>query len=158
MRLRASAAPLLAALALSAACAHPTRSAYRPERPERPDAAEARPPAPVPEPTPPPEAEPEPEDAVQEGMASFYAHRFHGRRTASGVRYDMHAMTCAHPTAAFGTRLRVTDVDTGRSVVVTVNDRGPYARGRVIDLSLAAAKRLGIVKRGVARVRVEPLE
>lgn len=89
------------------------------------------------------------------GLASFYADRFHGRRTASGARYDMNALTCAHPSAAFGTRLRVTDLETGRTVVVTVNDRGPFAGGRVVDLSLAAARRLGMVERGLARVRVE---
>jgi rare lipoprotein A len=92
------------------------------------------------------------------GVASFYGHEFHGRRTASGARYDQRALTCAHPTAPFGTRLRVTDLETGRSVVVTVNDRGPYAPGRVIDLSLAAARHLGMVQRGLARVRVERLD
>jgi rare lipoprotein A len=89
------------------------------------------------------------------GLASFYGDEFHGRRTASGSRYDKHALTCAHPSAPFGTRLRVTDLETGRSVVVTVNDRGPFAPGRIVDLSLAAAKRLGIVRRGLARVRVD---
>ena len=88
-------------------------------------------------------------------MASYYGRKFHGRRTASGVRYDMHALTCAHRTAPFGTRLRVTDLETGRSVVVTVNDRGPFVRGRVVDVSLGAARALGIVERGVVRVRVE---
>jgi rare lipoprotein A len=92
------------------------------------------------------------------GLASFYAHRFHGRLTASGVRYDMHALTCAHPDAPFGTRLRVTELESGRSVVVTVNDRGPFAKGRVVDLSLAAARKLGMVERGLARVRVERIE
>jgi len=89
------------------------------------------------------------------GLASFYAHDFQGRRTASGARYDMNALTCAHPSAPFGTRLRVTEVATGRSVVVTVNDRGPFTKGRVVDVSLAAAKRLGMVQRGLAKVRVE---
>jgi len=91
------------------------------------------------------------------GLASYYADRFHGRKTASGERYDMNARTCAHPTAPFGTRLRVTVLETGRSVVVTVNDRGPFVKGRVVDLSRAAARSLGIVERGLARVRVEPL-
>jgi rare lipoprotein A len=144
------------------ACAHPSRSPHRPARP--PDAeprADERPPPPAPVPEPPPQAEDEDEEPSvdgETGIASFYAHRFHGRRTASGVRYDMHAMTCAHPNAPFGTRLRVTDVESGRSVVVVVNDRGPFARGRVVDLSLAAAKRLGIVKRGLAKVKVERVE
>ena len=89
------------------------------------------------------------------GFASYYGAEFQGRRTASGARYDAHALTCAHPTAPFGARLRVTDLETGRSVVVTVNDRGPYVQGRVVDLSLAAARKLGMVDRGLARVRVE---
>jgi rare lipoprotein A len=160
---RARSVLALAVLA-TLACAHPTRSTYRPARAEPGDDGRRAAPAPVPEP--PPATEPRPdgdeEDRVERGeesgLASFYAHRFHGRRTASGVRYDMHAMTCAHPTAPFGSRLKVTDVETGRSVVVVVNDRGPFARGRVVDLSLAAAKRLGMVKRGVARVTVEPLD
>jgi rare lipoprotein A len=69
----------------------------------------------------------------------------------------MHALTCAHPSAPFGTRLRVTDLETGRAVVVTVTDRGPFARGRIVDLSLAAARVLGMVERGLAKVRVERL-
>ena len=69
----------------------------------------------------------------------------------------MHALTCAHRTAPFGTRLRVTELESGRSVVVKVNDRGPWVPGRVVDVSLAAARRLGFVERGVARVRVERL-
>jgi rare lipoprotein A len=89
------------------------------------------------------------------GVASYYGGEFQGRRTASGARYDQHALTCAHPRLPFGTRLRVTDLETGRSVEVTVNDRGPYAPGRIVDLSLAAARKLGIVQRGLARVRVE---
>jgi rare lipoprotein A len=92
------------------------------------------------------------------GVASYYGEDFQGRRTASGERYDMHAFTCAHPSAPFGTRLRVTDLETGRAVVVTVNDRGPFAPGRVVDLSLAAARKLGMVKRGLVRVRVERVD
>ena len=89
------------------------------------------------------------------GLASYYGAEFQGRRTASGARYDAHALTCAHPTAPFGARLRVTDLETGRSVVVTVNDRGPHVQGRIVDLSLAAARKLGMVERGLVRVRVE---
>jgi rare lipoprotein A len=70
----------------------------------------------------------------------------------------MHAMTCAHPKAPFGARLRVTDLENGRTVVVTVNDRGPFKRGRVVDLSLAAARALGMIDRGLARVRVEMVD
>jgi len=128
-----------AALLLGAACAHAPPPAP-PERPAPPAAERA--PAPRP---------------GEVGLASFYAHRFHGRRTASGARYDMHALTCAHPSAPFGTRLRVTELESGRSVVVTVTDRGPFTGGRIVDLSLAAAKKLGIVARGLARVRVERL-
>jgi rare lipoprotein A len=69
----------------------------------------------------------------------------------------MHALTCAHPRAPFGTRLRVTDLETGRAVVVTVTDRGPFVPGRIVDLSLGAARALGIVDRGLAKVRVERL-
>jgi len=100
-------------------------------------------------------AGPAPAARAEVGLASFYAERFDGRRTASGARYDPRALTCAHPAAPFGTRLRVTELESGRSVVVTVNDRGPFVRGRVVDLSLAAARALGMVERGVARVSVE---
>jgi rare lipoprotein A len=106
----------------------------------------------------PPPAEPRARERTETGFASFYGNRFHGRTTASGARYDMHALTCAHPSAPFGTRLRVTELETGRTVVLTVNDRGPFVRGRVVDVSLRAARLLGIVERGVARVRVERLE
>ena len=91
------------------------------------------------------------------GLASFYARKHQGHRTASGAVYDGAALTCAHRTAPFGAQLRVTDVESGRQVVVTVNDRGPFVRGRIVDLSLAAARELGMVKRGVARVRVDRL-
>jgi rare lipoprotein A len=98
-----------------------------------------------------------PGTAVEVGIASFYGRRFQGRKTASGARYDTRALTCAHPTAPFGTRLRITELESGRTVVLTVNDRGPFVRGRVVDVSLAAARALGFVHRGVARVRVEPV-
>lgn len=146
LALRAARAAAVAALALAAACAHAPRQEEPPSAPARPSERSA----------PPPRAERAP--GAETGVASFYAHRFHGRRTASGARYDMHALTCAHPTAPFGARLRVTDVESGRSVVVTVNDRGPFTGGRVVDLSLAAAKRLRMVERGLARVRVERID
>jgi rare lipoprotein A len=91
------------------------------------------------------------------GEASFYAARFQGRPTASGERFDNNQLTAAHRTLPFGTKVRVTNLSNGRSVVVRVNDRGPYARGRIIDLSEAAARRIDMVRAGVARVRVEPL-
>jgi rare lipoprotein A len=89
------------------------------------------------------------------GVAVWYGARHHGRKTASGQPFDMNAMTAAHRTLRFGTRVRVIDQRTGRSVVVRINDRGPYGAGRVIDLSRAAASKLGILKRGKATVRLE---
>ncbi|HTP25107.1 MAG TPA: septal ring lytic transglycosylase RlpA family protein [Anaeromyxobacteraceae bacterium] len=89
------------------------------------------------------------------GIASYYARSFEGRRTASGARYEWREMTCAHRFHPFGTALRVTDLRSGRSVVVRVNDRGPVVPGRLIDLSYAAARALGMLDRGLARVRVE---
>jgi rare lipoprotein A len=87
-------------------------------------------------------------------MASYYGPSLDGRLTASGARYDPRAMTCAHRRLPFGSLVRVTDIETGRSVEVVVNDRGPHVPGRVVDLSAAAARALGIVERGVARVEV----
>jgi rare lipoprotein A len=92
---------------------------------------------------------------VQKGMASWYGPRFHGRLTASGERFDQDDLTAAHRTLPMGTVATVRDPETGRSVRVRINDRGPHVRGRVIDLSRAAARRLGIVERGVAPVVVE---
>ena len=89
------------------------------------------------------------------GVASYYASRHHGRRTASGERYDEQALTAAHRTLPFGTRVRVTNLATGRSVVVTINDRGPFRRGRIIDVSRRASRDLGFLRAGLARVRVE---
>lgn len=91
------------------------------------------------------------------GGASYYAARFAGRRTANGERYRPGRLTAAHRTLRFGTRVRVTNVRNGRSVVVRINDRGPFIRGRVIDLSRAAAERIGMIRSGVARVRLEVL-
>jgi rare lipoprotein A len=95
------------------------------------------------------------EAAAQSGVASYYGGHHHGRRTASGERFNMNAMTAAHRSLPFGTRLRVTDTRTGRNVVVRVNDRGPFIRGRVVDLSVAAARSLGMMGSGVAPVRLE---
>lgn len=91
----------------------------------------------------------------QTGVASYYAHAHHGRRTASGERFDMMAMTAAHRTLPFGTRVRVTNLANGRRAVVRINDRGPFKGRRVLDLSLAAARELGMVGTGTARVRLE---
>jgi rare lipoprotein A len=92
-----------------------------------------------------------------EGIASWYGPDFHGRRTANGEIYNMYGMTAAHKTLPFDTMLRVTNLENGRSVVVRVNDRGPYAKGRIIDLSKSAAEKIGMIGPGTARVRLEVL-
>src|ERR1700761_6208895 len=89
------------------------------------------------------------------GMAAYYSHS--GRRLADGGQFDADAVTFAHPTLPFCTRVRVTDPKSGRSVIVTVNDRGPFNKGRVIDVSLAAARVLGMIGRGIIYVRAEVL-
>ena len=101
-------------------------------------------------------ARPQP-GSEQIGTASYYAREFQGRKTASGERYDMNRLTAAHRTYPFGTTLRVTHLGNGKNVVVRINDRGPFARGRVIDLSLAAARRLDMVRSGTAQVRIEAI-
>ena len=88
------------------------------------------------------------------GRASWYGPGFHGRRTANGEIFNQNALTAAHPSLEFGTKVKVTNLNNGRSVVVRINDRGPYAGGRVIDLSAAAAQSLNMVRSGVARVKV----
>jgi rare lipoprotein A len=124
----------LVACALALACAHPRTAGVESRPPEEP-------------------SRPAPRREV--GIASYYARSLEGRRTASGVPYDGRAMTCAHPTLPFGTLLRVTDVESGKSVVVKVIDRGPFAPGRIVDLSWAAARELGMLTRGLARVAIE---
>lgn len=94
----------------------------------------------------------------QEGEASWYGPGFHGRQTASGEVYDMEAMTAAHNQLPFGSRIRVLNLDNGRETQVRINDRGPFARGRVLDLSRAAARAIGMLGPGTARVRIEVLE
>ena len=95
---------------------------------------------------------------VQEGNVSWYGAQFHDRQTANGERFNMAALTMAHPTLPFGTRVRVTNLGNGRSVVVRVNDRGPFVGHRIADVSRGAAAQLGMVSRGVARVRIEALD
>ncbi|MFQ3789751.1 septal ring lytic transglycosylase RlpA family protein [Halomonas sp. A29] len=92
----------------------------------------------------------------EQGQASFYADRYHGRRTASGEAHDRNSLTAAHRNLPFGTRVRVTRLDNGRETVVRVNDRGPFVRGRVIDLSRRAAEELDMVGQGVVNVRLTP--
>ena len=89
------------------------------------------------------------------GIASWYGHPFHGRDTANGERYDMNEVTAAHPTLPLPSRVRVTNLENGRQLIVRVNDRGPFIDGRVIDLSRRAAQLLGFYRKGLAEVRVE---
>jgi rare lipoprotein A len=96
--------------------------------------------------------------AQESGIASYYGKSEDGHLTASGERYDMHALTAAHRTLPFGSRVRVTNLDNDRSVVVRINDRGPHVEGRVIDLSYAAARELQFIKQGTTRVRLEVLD
>jgi len=95
--------------------------------------------------------------SVQEGVVSWYGEQFHERPTASGELFDATAMTMAHPTLPFGTRVKVTNLRNGRSVVVRVNDRGPFVGTRIADVSAAAAASLGMLRRGLARARIEIL-
>ena len=98
------------------------------------------------------------EIAPETGLASWYGSKFHRRKTASGERFDMYAMTAAHPTLAFGTLICVRSQITGRGVVVRVNDRGPHVQGRIVDLSQAAAIALGLHGLGLKPVALFPLE
>ena len=91
-------------------------------------------------------------------MASYYGEGFHGRKTASGEVFDQWKLTCAHRDLPFGTRLKVTNLENNRSVIVRVNDRGPWVRGRIIDLSYAAAKKLGMIQEGVVKVKIEKIK
>jgi rare lipoprotein A len=89
------------------------------------------------------------------GKASYYGIEYQGRPTANGETYDMYAMTAAHPNLPFGTRIRVTNLQNGQSVTVRVNDRGPFKPGRIVDVSQAAAERLGLLLNGTADVQVD---
>ncbi len=91
---------------------------------------------------------------TETGKGSYYADKFQGRPTASGEKFDQNKMTAAHRTLPFGTKVTVTNTANGRSVVVTVNDRGPFAAGRIIDVSRKAASQLGIIEAGVANVKI----
>lgn len=100
------------------------------------------------------------QDAIwqETGRASYYAARLQGRHTANGERYDQSELTAAHPSLAFGTRVCVTNLYNGRETVVRINDRGPFVGNRIIDLSRQAALDLGMIQRGVARVRLSLCE
>jgi rare lipoprotein A len=96
-----------------------------------------------------------PTQIASQGVASFYTE---DQQTASGEKFDTHDLTAAHPTLPFGTRLRVTNVATGRSVTVRINDRGPYIPGRVVDVSHSAASALGMVESGIAKVKLDVVQ
>ncbi len=143
------AAPLAAQLLPSVPEVTPTV----PETEVQPAAPPEPTPEPIPEPVPEPRQQPQ---AFQSGMASWYGPGFHGRKTANGERFDQNALTAAHRTLAFGTRLRVVRQLPGgeeRTVEVRINDRGPFIKGRIIDLSRAAAQALGIA--GIGQVKLE---
>ncbi len=93
----------------------------------------------------------------QRGIASWYGRKFHGRRTSNGETYDMHGISAAHKTLPFGTMVRVTNLQNGRQLDIRINDRGPFAKGRIIDLSYGAAKKLGVVGPGTAPVEIVAL-
>ena len=94
---------------------------------------------------------------VEHGIASHMGHGLHGRIQASGSRHNKHDLICAHKTLPFGTKVRITNKSNGKSVIVTVTDRGPFGPGRIVDLSLAAAKEIDIVKKGITKVKLEKL-
>lgn len=95
---------------------------------------------------------------IQRGKASWYGNQFHGRKTASGERMNQHDLTAAHRTLPFGTKVRVVNQRNGKAVIVRINDRGPYGRGRIIDLSKEAAKRIDMIRSGIVPVTVEIIE
>jgi rare lipoprotein A len=95
--------------------------------------------------------------AADIGLASFYGKGHNGKVSASGKRFDQEAMTAAHRTLPFGSRILVTNLGNGRSVIVEVSDRGPFRRSRIVDVSYAAARQLDFVRQGVARVKLDPL-
>ncbi len=97
------------------------------------------------------------EGFIQQGVASWYGREFHGKKTSNGERYDMNAMTAAHKTLPLGVYVRVRNTDNGHEAVVRINDRGPFVKGRIIDLSYAAARKLGVDAAGTAPVRIEAL-
>ncbi len=93
-------------------------------------------------------------EQIEQGECSWYGPGFHGRRTASHERFNQNALTAAHPTLPFGTEVELTNTRNGRTVQVRINDRGPFVRGRICDLSKAAANAIGMVKSGVAKVQI----
>jgi len=165
---------LLLSILFLASCGHPKRVNVSVPPTPAPEAAESQPPANVPpakESTPPPPAIEEstdlaeptlPVDAkpivTETGLASWYGPPYHNRRGSNGEVYNMHAMTAAHRTFPLGSIVRVTNVKTGSSALVRITDRGPFIAGRIVDLSLAAARKVDVWKPGVAEVRVELMQ
>jgi rare lipoprotein A len=96
--------------------------------------------------------------AAEVGIAAYYSSVFSGKKTASGQRYDPNKLTAAHKTLAFGTQVKVTHLINDQSVIVTITDRGPYTKNRIIDLSYAAAKEIDLIKAGISKVRLDILE
>lgn len=138
---------MLFALALPAGAAEVTDAPAQRPMPAKPKPHKAKPVL---------KAKKKPSDGVI-GKASLYGN-FHGKRTASGERYDRNGLTAAHRTLPFDSNVRVTNLANGRSVTVKVNDRGPHRKDRVIDLSQGAAEQLGMKRQGLATVRVEPAQ
>ena len=104
--------------------------------------------------------EPQPDSVgyKQTGMASYYAKKLHNRKTASGERFDNYAMTAAHKTLPFGTEVKVTNLNNSKSVTVRINDRGPFVKGRIIDLSRAAFSQIANLDRGVVKVQISVVQ
>jgi rare lipoprotein A len=136
--------PVSAALAILGLAFPFSIHAQTPSAPANPAAVTAPAPAPAPAPA-----------AGMEGLAAYYSDRLDGRKTASGQAFDQSKLTAAHPTLPFGTMVKVTNTRNNRSVVVRINDRGPTQAGRVIDLSRAAASKLGMLRSGLAPVKLE---
>jgi peptidoglycan lytic transglycosylase len=157
---------LSSALTLLNACALLERSASRAETDTTPNSsdvalkppAEMLPSSPLPSAElPPTEKPPEPTKWPQTGEASWYGPKFHGKNTASGDTFNQRAFTAAHPSLPFGSRVKVTNLANGKSVEVVINDRGPFAGNRIIDISLGAAKALEMKESGTTTVQIEPL-
>jgi rare lipoprotein A len=135
---------ILAAACFAAGCAH-----------RHPRASRPAPPAPTSAPVPSTRAPAAPLKMIEEGIASWYGVPYHGRRSSNGEVYDMHKLTAAHRTLPFDTVVRVTNLKNSRQTQVRITDRGPFVEGRIIDLSLAAAREIEMVADGIARVRLE---
>ena len=96
--------------------------------------------------------------SIQTGIASYYGSKYHGRKTANGETFDMYGITAAHKELPFGTKVKVTNLNNNKNIVVRINDRGPFVKGRILDLSYGAAQKLDMIETGTAPVRIEVLE